>query len=405
MERKLIALQYAVSDFFADRSVSFNNVLALVAVLAPLMILFGIKNGVVESLLENLKSSPSIVEVSPLGQGRYDGAFYDRLAAQPFVQYAIPTTRFLATTMDVRSDMVARAPYHEIELLPSTNGDPLLTGQDDAPTDDEILLSHAAALRLGVKAGDQVRSRIGRLESGRVVYQLFPLTVKRVLPAALLPRASGLIAPSLLYDLEAYRENVALPERGWPGTRDQAPDRLFASFRVYATDIDAVATLVDYLEGMDIVTRSAADRIAGVKLIDRSLQAIFTLIAAIAAVGCAFAMTASAVSNVDRKRRELSVLKLLGLHRGELALYPVAQAALISFAAMAIAFGVYTAFEQILNASLSQALGFGSNLVRIAPMHLGVFLAAVFVIMFSSAGLSAYLASATDPSKGLRDAL
>ncbi len=56
-------------DYRREGRLSACAVLALVAVLAPLLVLFGLKFGLISTLTERLERDPGIREVIPLGAG------------------------------------------------------------------------------------------------------------------------------------------------------------------------------------------------------------------------------------------------------------------------------------------------------------------------------------------------
>ncbi len=55
---------------------------------------------------------------------------------------------------------------------------------------------------------------------------------------------------------------------------------------------------------------------------DKNLSLVFWLIAVIGLVGFAFSLSASLWANVDRKRKELSVLRLVGFRTGDIVWFP-----------------------------------------------------------------------------------
>lgn len=59
----------AWQDYRNDGWLSACSVLALVAVIAPLLVLFGLKFGLVSSLTERLENDPATREIIPLGGG------------------------------------------------------------------------------------------------------------------------------------------------------------------------------------------------------------------------------------------------------------------------------------------------------------------------------------------------
>ena len=61
----------ALRDYWHERALSLCAVLALATVLAPLLILFGVRNGVISNLQERLLQDPRNLEIVPVGSGKY----------------------------------------------------------------------------------------------------------------------------------------------------------------------------------------------------------------------------------------------------------------------------------------------------------------------------------------------
>lgn len=88
--RIALVASLAWQDYVADARLSACAVLALVAVIAPLLVLFGLKSGLVGSLTERLERDPQVREVIPMGGGRFNAASVEALALRPDVAFAIP---------------------------------------------------------------------------------------------------------------------------------------------------------------------------------------------------------------------------------------------------------------------------------------------------------------------------
>src|SRR5690606_30801679 len=122
---------------------------SLIAVIAPLLLLFGLKNGIVSQLRHQLLDDPRTREVRITGNGNYDFSWLQRLAERPEVGFSIPLTRSLNTQADLVRDgqhFVAGA-----EVIPSGIGDPLLSGVAVPRRDHQVVLSASAARRLDLK--------------------------------------------------------------------------------------------------------------------------------------------------------------------------------------------------------------------------------------------------------------
>ena len=89
----------ALRDYLHERTLSACGVLALAAMLAPLLILFGVRNGVIGNLQERLIRDPRNLEIVPVGSGKYGGAFFEELRQRADVGYAVPQTRSIAATI------------------------------------------------------------------------------------------------------------------------------------------------------------------------------------------------------------------------------------------------------------------------------------------------------------------
>lgn len=86
----------ALRDYWHERALSLCAVLALATVLAPLLILFGVRNGVISNLQERLLQDPRNLEIVPVGSGKYGKAFFEELRKRPDVGYVVPQTRAIA---------------------------------------------------------------------------------------------------------------------------------------------------------------------------------------------------------------------------------------------------------------------------------------------------------------------
>jgi putative ABC transport system permease protein len=179
MMRAALVASLAWHDYRADARLSACAVLALVAVIAPLLVLFGLKFGLVGSLTQRLERDPAVREVTPMGGGRFTGAFIDALAQRPDVAFALPRTRQIAATADL--SVPGRDRTVNVEMIPTGVGDPLL-GNVRAPIDlDSVILSATAAEKLGATAGDWLEASFSRQVAGQLQAQHTRLHVTAVL--------------------------------------------------------------------------------------------------------------------------------------------------------------------------------------------------------------------------------
>jgi putative ABC transport system permease protein len=86
-------LWLAGRDYRNEWQMSGFFILALAAVLGPMLILFGLKFGIIGSMLDNLIQDPRNREIRPIGSGRYDRVWIEQLRNRDEVAFIIPRTR------------------------------------------------------------------------------------------------------------------------------------------------------------------------------------------------------------------------------------------------------------------------------------------------------------------------
>jgi putative ABC transport system permease protein len=199
-------------------------VLAIAAVLAPLLILMGLKYGTIQTLRDRLVEDPVNREICPTQTERLSDDWFAGLAARPDVAFAIPTI--------LRGSSIARvtAPSGKslsIDLVPTAPGDPLiLDNHGQIPKEGEVVLSRPAAEELKTTVGETLQLSVTRTVERQRESETLGVRVVAILDdrADALPR---LYAPQrLVEDIETYREGLGVPERQWPGGQS----RPFASF-------------------------------------------------------------------------------------------------------------------------------------------------------------------------------
>ena len=398
-----LVLDLAFRDFLHERVMSACFVLALAAVLLPLLVLFGLKFGIVSNLLAPLKEDPRYRLIIPTGSGHFEPRWFEAMAARADVEFIVPRTRAIAATMRVRDPGADAGRIVSVELIPSATGDPVL-GELEAPTGyGNVVLSLDAADKLGVGPGDRIQGIVSRTLAGEQQTELLPLTVTGVAPAGAFARDGMFVSHQLLVATEDFRDGRAVPELDWQGTRPREDARAYAGFRLYARDIGDVAALRSGLmdQGIDVRTRLADIEL--VESMDRNLGIVFWIIAIIAGTGFGLSFGSSVWANVDRKRREFGVLRLTGFHGRSIVWFPVMQGALTAGFGWLIAVLVFFIAQAVLNALFVDNIGGGEPVCRLLPMHFIIALLLTLVIAAAAAAAGGSRLARLEPSLALRE--
>jgi len=424
------AWRLAWKDLWYDRRTTLVFVLTVAAIVSPLLLLLGLKNGVVTHLRDTLVSDPRNLEVIIYGSARLPRDWFDAMAASDNVAFVIPKTRTINASVDVLD--ARRQLLPSVELLPTGPADPLLPSALPVPLRaDEVLVSATLAERLGVPANAYagadantdtetdtetdtdtvaesavatIRAVIKRSLNGESQHARLPLRVLGVVPEQRFARDALFAHPALLIAAEDYRDGLLDLAPGDRIAPDHAQRReLFANARVYAKDLESVAGLAAAMRAQGIEVRTQAERIATMQAFDRTLSFLFRVIALIGGAGCALALGGALWVNVERKRRAAAMLRLFGFGNLTVAALPVLQAVVVSAGGLLLALAVFIIGAGVFNDVLGDNLGPDGYVSRLGAGDLLMAGAWMLLVAVLSSSAAAWRAARVTPAEGLRE--
>lgn len=224
-----LVARLAWRSFAHEPLLSATLVSAMAAIVAPLLLLLGLKFGVVEHHMTRLTEDPAFREIRPDSVVEAPPELIDAWRARADVAFVTPGIARGASAVALELDGVAL----RLDLAPTLPGDPLIAENGaPAPGDGEIVLSHDAALQIRAELGAEgdLRAllvgrradlRVGRRIGGRRAIEDVAATIAGVLD----PRAdplSRVYAPfGLVEAVELYRGGEA--DSVVDGRADTAP--------------------------------------------------------------------------------------------------------------------------------------------------------------------------------------
>ncbi len=220
MKPKSVIARLAALDLRHEWILTLCMVLAIAAILAPLLVLLGLKHGTIQTMRDRLIEDPVNREIKPARTLRLTTQWFDEFKQRPEVEFIIPTI--------LRGSSMLRLSSPEkrlvLDLVPTAPGDPLLLENEGIiPKEGECVLSYAAAEKLGVKKGALLTAKITRTRNRRRESERTDLRVVAILD----PRADDLdrvyMPFEFVNDVEAYREGRAVPKRNWSGGKALPP--------------------------------------------------------------------------------------------------------------------------------------------------------------------------------------
>lgn len=391
-------------DYLHEWVLSGCYVLALAAVLLPLLVLFGLKTGIISNLLSPLKEDPRYRQIVPGSSGHYSAAWFESMQQRPDVAFLVPRTRTIAATIRLRVPDSTVGRIIDVELIPSGPADPALQADVVEPRGyGNVVLSANAAEKLGVAAGETIQGIISRTYQDETETVLLPLTVNAVAKTAAFSRDGLFISVELLTAVEDFRDGRAVPALDWEGSPPLEQEREYAGFRMYARGLDDVAALHAELLGHGIDVRTRAADIEVVNELDHNLSVVYWIVAIITVAGFCVSFASSTWANVDRKRRDFSVLRLTGFRTRAIVWFPILQASMTGFIGWLLASSIFFLVQAGLNVLFQSSVDEGQAICRLLPWHFPVTLILSLCAASAAAALGGVRVAQLEPSLGLRE--
>nr|WP_231923580.1 ABC transporter permease [Gallibacterium genomosp. 3] len=390
----------ASRDLFYDRKVSFCIIASLIAVIAPLLLLFSLKYGVVSQLRNQLLNDPRNLEIKIVGNLNLSQQWFQWIESQPEVQFVIPLTRSLNTIVDLRGKnnrFIA-----DVEILPTKQGDPVV--QHLLPNQHSIILSALAAEKLKINIGEQIELLATRTYENNIEKGILSFTVVDIIPETRFPRAAAFVDLNILLGIEDFRDG--LQTALFPTMQGDSPAQTrttFARARIYAKTLDDVLPLAQKLREKNIDIRTEAKAIENVKAIDSVLETIFTVIAGTSIIGCLLSLIGAFLANIDRKRKEIAILRLLGFQATSVVSYLILQAIILSSISFILSYLFFLVGSQLFNQKLTSHLMETHFVSSLQPIHLLIAFTISFILAGIVAAIGAIRALKIQPAESLRD--
>lgn len=392
----------AAKGLWFHRRLTLYQMIGLAAVLVPLLLIAGLKNGFIEGMLAQLRADPRNLEVIIIGNRSLDSAWFKTVSGSPAAGFVIPNTRSLSATITLANEQGGIT--GDVQMIPTAPGDPLLGGVPVPAADDDVILSAATARKLGVATGDRVRAAVQRRMNGQDQAAVRSLRVLALAPETLATGDFAFVPLRLLVLSEDYRDGSAASiDSGGP---DEAAlqRRSYASARLYARDLDHVEAFGEAVENTGVSVRLRSQQIAVVRTLDHGLNWVAGIIVLLGLVGVACSIAVSQWLGVERRRREISVLRLIGLTRANAVVMLVAEALVVAACAFILAGLVFLALAPLADKLIAAVEIIDGPICRLAP---GQFLL-LFAVTALAGGLGALIGGARvlaiEPAECLREA-
>lgn len=360
----LLPIKLALRELRHEWQAAACFVGALIGVLVPLLILLALKNGVIGGMVDRLVEDPANREIIAMGAKPYSPDFFKAISNRPDVAFVVPATRRINATATALRNPVNRNLEQGVPLIPSADGDPLFSGE--AVQRGGVWISHATAQKLASLPGDKIEMLIGRDIDGEREVARTSLRVLGVVPEQNFSRQAVFISLADLLAVEQFRDDASVSAESY-GQGTFAPES-YASFRLYARDLQDLSGLIAEFERMGLQVRPRAENASLLLKFRDNLNWIYFFIAVIAMAGFWFSMAANLRGMVERQRVVFSLLHFVGLQHGQSSRVPVIQSVVLVGIGVILALVLVSPALIILNTSFQAPTGDVVATLRLADM-------------------------------------
>ena len=347
----------AVSSLRFNRLISLSLIGALCSVIAPLLLLFSLRYGIISSLENNLKSSPVNLELKLKTGYKLDESFFKNLENNPKIDFVLPLTRSLSTTVDIAFNGKIK---RDLSAIPTKKGDPLLRASklDDTLDATEVYLSENLAHDLGIKSGDSIKYIVSRITDGARQNSVVNFAVKGIVKKEYLSTNAIIVNFDTLIYMEDFKDGYEPPVFS-NGSKLNENRKFFAKARIYVKTLDDVAA----------VTFSMLSSIENLKAISSVLSFIFYAIAITSVVGGIFASAGLILTSVLRAEKSYALLLLTGIKKTKVLMMVLIENTILSSLAYALSLLLFYTGMWVFNHYFTSLLGQGSVVSTLNIMH------------------------------------
>lgn len=372
-------IKLALRHLFFERMMTVCQIAALACIMAPLLLLFSLRFGILTELQHRLMNDPKVLSLTLDMSYRLDHTFFEHLAARPEVGFVVPQITALNALIDLKfPGTVVR-----VSVLPTKPGDPVVLSSNisyEQPLgEDEAFISYDLAQVRGLKVGDIVTMVVARTQNGVRESVRTSLKIRGIVAERFVNDDCLLLNLDLVNAIDDYR-NGFNPALLSDGSKLNERPRLYAKFRLYAKDLASVIPLYYYLVDQHLNVSSKVREIQNLQAVTHVLNFIYGVIALVSVLGGALALTGLILSALRASKRNFVLLRLMG--QGSRGIYGVVmvEGVIIATVGFALALTLYSIGAGIFNTYFGTTLS-GAMISELTLGHMALFYGATLALV------------------------
>ncbi|MCE2574120.1 hypothetical protein [Komagataeibacter sp. FNDCR2] len=380
-DRAALAIWLTWRDLAAEKTMAFCLLAGMTATLVPLLLLAGLRAGMVENMRHSLLADPHMREVASASNRPFSSLWLEQMKQRRDVMFLIPRTRTLAASVRITPPGGDMFSSEDAELMGTAVGDPL-PGQAaiqaefayssfsaDLTAPVPAIFSSVLAAHLHAHIGETLTMSVTRLGQGLHNAEV-PIVVRAISPRETTDRTVAFVPLGVAQGIEDFREETSSPS--WTQALRQGEEEAsqfldihqtvhqhpvnsnpmpgessWPGFRLYASSLEAVQQLDAALLAQRINVTDEAGRVGEVLRLDKQTRLLLMLLAGLSVSGFLITLGTGVWASVERKRLELATMRFLGTPHPELL--PIVQAEFLAFCSVTLALTIARISALILN--------------------------------------------------------
>lgn len=372
-------IKLALRHLFFERMMTVCQIAALACIMAPLLLLFSLRFGILTELQHRLMNDPKVLSLTLDMSYRLDHTFFEHLAARPEVGFVVPQITALNALIDLKfPGTVVR-----VSVLPTKPGDPVVLSSNisyEQPLgEDEAFISYDLAQVRGLKVGDIVTMVVARTQNGVRESVRTSLKIRGIVAERFVNDDCLLLNLDLVNAIDDYR-NGFNPALLSDGSKLNERPRLYAKFRLYAKDLASVIPLYYYLVNQHLNVSSKVREIQNLQAVTHVLNFIYGVIALVSVLGGALALTGLILSALRASKRNFVLLRLMGQGRRGIYGVVMVEGVIIATVGFALALTLYSIGAGIFNTYFGTTLS-GAMISELTLGHMALFYGATLALV------------------------
>lgn len=311
-----------------EKLISFCLIATLVSVIAPLLLLFSLRFGIISNLENNLKANPANLEIKMLAGYQLDKSFFNELENNPHMDFVVPLTRSLSVTANI---MFNKKAQRNLDAVPTKKGDPIvrLSGITKELGPKDAYLSQTLVEDLGIKVGDTFKFVVSRITNSQSDNAVVDFTLKGVIKKEYAPHKTVMVNFNTLVFMEDYRDGYEPPIFS-DGSYLNEDRQTFSKARMYVKTINDIEPISKLLRNKNYSISDKLSLVESLKSITRVLDFIFTTIASVSVIGGVLATMGLIFTNISRLEKSFALLSLTGISKSKILCMVIAQNFILS---------------------------------------------------------------------------